>query len=103
MVRLEEWSVVYPAGSLYQPNEILTVSLRGRAYGHPRFEDGDVIETSTVTGSSVPTPDGHVVPTRSRQYLLGAPSQDWLEWMVRHGIPFDPEQPVKFTPASDEA
>lgn len=93
MVRIEKWSVISSGSS--EDTKAQPRWLHGYVYGHPKFDDGHEVATSVIIGGSVKTDAGHVVKTKSRDYLLGAPSQRYLEWLEQHGIAFDNEQPIK--------
>ncbi len=95
MVRIEKWSVGFASGDVYTPPEQRERSLYGAVYGHPKFEEGFMVNTSVLIGGSVKTADGHVVKTMSRDYLLGEPDPAYLRWLEQYGIVFDPEQPIK--------
>ncbi|HEY9732296.1 MAG TPA: hypothetical protein V6C89_10310 [Drouetiella sp.] len=96
MVRMENWAVVFAEGSPYLPPDLRPRKLHGDVYGHPDFEDGHRVLTSVIVASSRKTEDGHVVQTASREYLLGAPSKKYLEWLKAQDIDFDAENPIKF-------
>ncbi|CAN5669490.1 hypothetical protein BH10CYA1_BH10CYA1_41990 [soil metagenome] len=95
MVRIEKWAVVYVSGDIYTPPEKRDRALFGAVYGHPKFEEGFLVNTSDLIGGSAKTDDGHVVKTKSRDYLLGEPDPAYLRWLEQNGIKFDPEQPIK--------
>jgi hypothetical protein len=96
MVRIENWAVVFSSNSQYTPPDQRQRSLYGNVYGHPSFEEGFAVTTSSIVGGSRKTQEGHVVSTASREYLLGEPSESYLAWLKEEGIDFDPEQPIKF-------
>ncbi len=94
MVRIENWSVLSNAGIDGVTDGQQVRWLHGFVHGHPSFVDGHEVTTSVIIGGSTRTEDGHVVQTRSRQYLLGAPSKSYIAWLEQHGIAFDSEQPI---------
>lgn len=59
-VRLEDWYLI--SGRLY-----------GKTYGHPRFDDGTVVKTSSVfmPETEEPAQEGDVLETRNTFYELG--------------------------------
>lgn len=59
-VRIEDWFLI--KGRLY-----------GKAYDHPRFEDGTLVRTSTVISEpgDEPAKEGDVLETRNTFYELG--------------------------------
>ncbi len=95
MVRIEKWAVVFVSGDVYTPPEQRDRALYGAVYGHPKFEEGFMVQTSDILGGSVKTADGHVAKTRSRDYLLGEPDPAYMTWLEQNGMTFDPEQPIK--------
>lgn len=95
MVRIEKWSVGFASGDVYTPPEKRERALCGAVYGHPNFEEGFMVNTSVLIGGSVKTAEGHVVKTKSRDYLLGEPDPAYLRWLEQNGMTFDPEQPIK--------
>lgn len=48
MIRLKNWSVFASNNNEFLPPELLYFHLQGKAYGHPRFNDGDHITTSRI-------------------------------------------------------
>lgn len=61
-IRLENWAVVY-SGSPYQAPELQIPRLVGNVFGHPSFEDGEM-----VTTSSIKRKDGECIVTNSGSY-----------------------------------
>ena len=89
MIRLENWRVV--GLDPYAPPEMAKISLSGKAYGHPNFEDGHGITTSDVVAV-----DGRMVTTCSgSQYELGEIDPKYREWLEEHGREHDEENPIK--------
>lgn len=65
---LKNWSVCCK-GSEYLAPELWTNYLRGNVYGHPRFQDGDPISTSSIV--DIKDGDGcKIVSTRHTEYQL---------------------------------
>ena len=48
MIKLKNWSVFASNNNGFIPPEFLCYHLQGKAYGHPRFNDGDPITTSRI-------------------------------------------------------
>lgn len=90
IVRIEQWSVYNFPDQMYLPPEKRHIRLHGAVYGHPRYPDGKVIDTSAITGST-----GTIVHCASRSYQLGEPCPTFLAWLAETGKTFDPVQPVK--------
>lgn len=90
-MKLENWSVRGDS-SPYIPPEQRTLILRGEVYGHPRFEDGEVIWTSPIVNV-----DGRIVKTKNSEYELGGVEQDFLRWCSENGhhIPIG-DNPIKW-------
>jgi hypothetical protein len=47
-MRLENWSVVFSETDPYLAPELQKIALHGNVYGHPRFDDGSSVTTSTI-------------------------------------------------------
>ncbi len=47
MIRLKKWSV-FSEGNQYTAPELQSHKLHGQVYGHPKFNDGDSIDTSRI-------------------------------------------------------
>lgn len=48
MVRLKNWSVFASNDNGFMPPELISLHLQGNVYGHPRFNDGDPVNTSRI-------------------------------------------------------
>jgi hypothetical protein len=59
---LKHWSLVFPP---YQAPE-LGVKLHGHVYGHPHFDDGESVTTSTVENAE----NGVITTYSGSQYLI---------------------------------
>ncbi len=64
-VRLENWAIVHDDDPYLAP-ELRKQKLHGQCFGHPRFEDGEAITTSSIQSI-----DGEVIVTRNTRYVLG--------------------------------
>lgn len=47
-IRLKNWSV-FAKGGNFQAPELHSFHLQGNVYGHPKFNDGDPVNTSSIT------------------------------------------------------
>ena len=90
VVEIRNWSVV-GSGTPYTAPELMTPRLSGNVYGHPRFDDGCNVVTSRI--ESV---DGRKVTTLNTTYLLGEPSEEYMNFCEKIGKPLDEENPIKF-------
>jgi hypothetical protein len=91
VVTLINWSTT-ATGSPYSAPEQVLISLSGEVHGHNRFEDGDVITTSAVKGSS-----GRIVLTENTTYrLVGDPNPDWLRFLDADDITVCLHDPIRF-------
>lgn len=63
-VRIEDWFLI--ANKLY-----------GNCYGHPKFDDGTLVQTSTVVSEpgDEPAKEGDTLETRDTLYTLGKAGQ----------------------------
>lgn len=48
MIRLKNWSVFASNDNGFTDPELFVYQLQGNVYGHPRFNDGDPVNTSTI-------------------------------------------------------
>jgi hypothetical protein len=87
--RIEEWAIVGDANP-YQAPELRELRITGLVYGHPRFNDGQVVTTSPVRASA-----GHTVETHNTTYNLGRMSEEYKKWCSSMGIEVDASAPVK--------
>jgi hypothetical protein len=52
-MKIENWAVIFPPSvSPYTPPELLKQSLQGEIFGHPKFNDGKRITTSSIVGKN---------------------------------------------------
>lgn len=87
--RLENWSVV--GANPYDPPELCPPQLAGEVHGREGIEDGKRIRTSSLVEAN-----GRTVKTATGStYILGCPSPDYVEWMKKNDIKFDPENPIR--------
>jgi len=63
---LENWSLVFK--DPYQAPELQRPALHGDVYGHPNFEDGSTVTTSTIVGI---TDDEKIITHSGSEYELG--------------------------------
>jgi hypothetical protein len=78
--RIEEWSFGR-TGDEYTAPEARAVVLVGRVYGHPRHENGSLIETSPVHKIN-----GRTVETANTVYRLGAVEAGYAEWAKKNKV-----------------
>lgn len=72
-MKLENWALTPTDRNPYLAPELQSMVLIGEVYGHPRFEEGHHISTSTIVGKR-----GEVILTRSgSEYELGEPHPDY--------------------------
>jgi hypothetical protein len=92
MIHLNKWATCRPKFcDPYAAPEIVGLSLRGIATGHPHKPDGSRVITSRIVEVS-----GRVVKTESGNYYrLGEPSEAFLLYLESEGRVFDPEAPIK--------
>lgn len=89
--KLEEWSVCTRPKDPYQAPELWSTILSGKVYGHSKFPDGTIIDTSTLVKV-----EGRIAYTYSgTQYELGAPEEKYVEWCIKQNITIDEENPIK--------
>lgn len=91
-IKIKNWSVVTTFNP-YTPPETQKASLNGNVYGHPRFEDGKNVITSTIVEVN-----GNIVKTYSGSvYELEEPCPDFVEWCEKNGhyVPTK-EVPIKW-------
>ncbi len=67
-MKIENWAVVTPNPNPYLPQEVQSASLQGKVFGHPRFDDGKKITTSSIVGKNK---SGKVVTVSGSEYKLG--------------------------------
>jgi hypothetical protein len=90
MIQLEDWSVQSDGDDFVAP-ELKTKYLIGAAVDHPRFPNGRRVATTRIVHAV-----GRIARTQSGSvYKLGKPDEKWLEWLRKHKLPFDPENPIK--------
>ena len=83
--RLENWSIVAANElTVYEAPELQRYKLQGDVYGHPGFEDGEFITTSTIMSEDVKKYG--TVETRNTSYELGTPSDHYLIWCKKNGV-----------------
>lgn len=89
LVRIEKWRLLESSGAdVTAPR--LGFRLRGHVYGHPNHRDGEKLTTSEVLGV-----EGSVVYCKSRRYLLGEPSDEWVNALQARGLAYDASDPLR--------
>ncbi len=66
-MRIDDWAVITPIDPYVAP-ETQTQCLNGRVFGHPRFDDGHFVTTSSICGKNN---KGEVVTSSGSAYELG--------------------------------
>ena len=89
VVRMENWRIVESSG-VASTAQSMGFRLRGRAYGHPSYSDGE-----TITSSEILKVEGNRVFCRNRIYFLGEPSGEFLEMVAALKVTFDIAQPTR--------
>lgn len=67
-MRIEDWSVTTSVVNPYAAPETQRRSLYGRVFGHPRFDDGKSVTTSSIVGKNS---RGEVLTSSGSSYELG--------------------------------
>ena len=89
--KLEHWSTQME-GSLYTPPELRNTVLTGYVFGHPDYDDGHPIITSSIV-----LVRGKIIKTKSgSEYELGEIEPEFKKWLDEKGYKFDKERPIKF-------
>ena len=90
-VKLENWYITsdgirspYKAPELHQP------VLHGNAYGHPKFDDGDIIFSTPIVSIN-----GKYIETKNTIYELGKIDSGYLNWCTKNGITINNTDPIK--------
>ena len=88
IIRFENWATgVDP----YTAPECRGLQLIGNVYGHPSHYPGKLVRTSNIVSV-----DGLLGTTYSgSQYRLGEPDLEWLKYLEKEGLIFDPTNPIK--------
>lgn len=78
-IKLEDWSTIFTDPDPYKPPELQVMRLHGKAYGHPRHEDGKEVVTSRVVDLDL---EGRSAKTRSGStYTLGEPAEGFVKYL----------------------
>ncbi|HEY9684521.1 MAG TPA: hypothetical protein V6C86_23265 [Oculatellaceae cyanobacterium] len=97
IVRMENWRIVESSG-VSQTAQSMGFRLRGRAYGHPSYPDGEQITTSEILKV-----EGSRIFCKNRVYFLGQPSPEFLEMVTKLNVTFDNSNPLgPFIPALEK-
>ena len=75
-MRIENWAVITPVVDPYAAPETISPSLRGQVYGHPRFDDGQWVTTSSIVGKNG---KNEVITVSSSAYELGQADPQYEE------------------------
>lgn len=80
-IRIEDWSLVYDDLNTYLPPELIKVRLNGKVYGHPRFEDGYAVTTSSIIGEGKAEEGGLISTKSGSTYILGKMLEGYAEYV----------------------
>jgi len=76
VIKLENWSTV-STDSPYTAPELIRLRLKGKVYGHPKFENGESIITSPIVKLDI---DNRIAQTYSGKiYTLASPDKKWVQ------------------------
>ena len=79
--RIENWEVVGKIASAYSSPESATMHLKGEIYGHPKYNEGEIVVTSKIIET-----DGTFIKTFYHCYQLGYPHPRYEQWYLeKHG------------------
>jgi hypothetical protein len=73
-MRIENWAVVTPALDPWAAPETQRLSLNGNVFGHPRFDDGAHITTSSIVGKNN---EDEILTHSGSAYKLGQVNPDY--------------------------
>ena len=88
---MENWDLKPASTNPYLAPEQAGLVIHGAVYGHPNYEDGQVIYTSQVLDA-----DGLHVHCTSRCYLLGKVAPEYVAWLEGKGKTFNADSPISF-------
>jgi hypothetical protein len=80
---LENWSIAEEPGDVFQAPECRRKFAQGNVSGHPRFEDGEHIYTSTIVRHDYPN---RTIYTQNSTYRLGKIDPGYVAYMKENGI-----------------
>lgn len=83
MPRLENWSIITNSKNPFFAPELQSRSLHGNVYGHPNFNDGDPVSTSTLKEFDY---KNRVAKTRNTEYELGKISEEYQKCLEENNI-----------------
>ena len=89
-MQINNWSVVSDSDPFKVPEQS-KIRLQGEVTGHPRFDEGHRVTTSTIVkieGKLVSTYSGSV-------YELGEIDPLYKKWVDKNYPDWDPENPIK--------
>ena len=89
IVRIEKWRLLEGSDADVTAPQI-GFRLRGHVYGHPTYKDGEKLTTSEVLKV-----EGNIVVCKSRRYLLGDPSLEWVNALRARGLTYDASDPLR--------
>ncbi len=84
MPRLENWSVTAASNNPFLDPACQSRRLHGNVYGHPSFNDGDLVSTSTLEKFDY---KNRAAKTRSgTEYELGEIDKDYEKYLEENNI-----------------
>jgi hypothetical protein len=90
MIKLHSWSTIASASNPYRAPETICLCLKGKAYGHPSFEDGAAIKTSrvvSIVGRKITTYSGS-------EYILGTIDPLFRKFLKRYRPEWNWRKPI---------
>jgi len=76
-ILIEEWSLMRET-DIYTAPELIKVIIIGKVYGHPGFDDGELVRTSAIQVLNMPNAEAK---TLSHTYTLGTPDPKWVDYL----------------------
>ena len=87
---IEDWCVVIDNYSPYMAPEATIGVIRGKVFGHPKFEDGSYIITGRIKKAQ-----GRRLATDNNEYILGSIDPHYEAWCEEYNIELDHKNPIK--------
>ena len=83
MIKIENWALLFE-GDPYLPPESQRSYIKGRVYGHPRFNDGKTVHSSSIKEMNIK--EGYIITSSGSKYILGLPEQAWVRWLEENNF-----------------
>lgn len=87
VIKIENWALIFTQPDPYTAPECCPSRLTGNVFGHPDFEDGTFVSTSTILEAS-----GNLVKTKNNTYLLVNPCEKYVKWCQEKGYALNPSK-----------